>query len=78
MIELLKFNGDPLWVNPDLVQTYRGDAGHAAAADDGLTLMVQEEPVVIVQRILDYRRAEREARAEAQAPFRLIDFSEDA
>lgn len=77
VIELTKFNGVSFWINPDLVQTIEANPDTRLLLTTGLVLMVQEEPVVIAQKIVDYRRAVREERAHAQAPFRLIQFSED-
>ena len=77
MIELTKFSGELFWVNPDLIQTIEANPDTRLLLTTGLVLMVQEDAVVIAQRIVDYRRATREAREQPQAPFRLIQFSED-
>ena len=77
MIELTKFNGASFWVNPDLIQTIEANPDTRLLLTTGLVLMVQEDAVVIAQRVMDYRRAAREERDQAQAPFRLIQFSED-
>lgn len=77
MIELTKFSGEAVWVNPDLVQTIEANPDTRVLLTTGLVLMVQEDPVVIAQRIVDYRRALHGEREHPQAPFRLIQFSED-
>ena len=77
MIELTTFSGEAVWVNPDLVQTIEANPDTRVLLTTGLVLMVQEEPVVIAQRVVDYQRAVREEREHSQAPFRLIQFSED-
>ena len=77
MIELTKFSGASFWVNPDLIQTIEANPDTRLLLTTALILMVQEEPMVIPQKIIDYRRALRDERAHAQAPFRLIQFAED-
>ncbi|PZC41748.1 MAG: flagellar protein FlbD [Chloroflexi bacterium] len=77
MIELTKFIGASFWVNPDLIQTIEASPDTRLLLTTTLVLMVQEEPVVIAQKIVDYRRTLREERVHAQAPFRLIQFAED-
>ena len=79
MIELTKFGGEAVWVNPDLIQTIEANPDTRVLLTTGLVLMVQEDPVVIAQRVMERRRAVQEERsqAQAQAPFRLIELPED-
>ena len=77
MIELTKFSGEAVWVNPDLIQTIEANPDTRVLLTTGLLLMVQEDAVVIAQRVMEHRRAVREERSQAQAPFRLIQVTED-
>lgn len=68
MIELTQFMGEALLVNPDLMQMIEENQDTRALLTTGLVLMVQEDPVMIAQRVVDHRSAIREGREHPQAP----------
>lgn len=77
VIELTKFDGTPIWINPDLIQSIEANPDTRITLTTDLMLMVREEPLTITQRIAHWRRSLlREARTP-EAALHLIRTPED-
>ncbi len=78
MIELTRFNGASVWVNPDLLQYVEANPDTRITLTTGTKLVVLEEPGVIVQRVALYRRSLLQDQLSPEAAFKLLQRSEDA
>jgi flagellar protein FlbD len=56
MIELVKLNGMPVFVNPDLIRFLESTPDTILSFTDGEKLMVKNKPQEIVEKIVNYRR----------------------
>lgn len=57
MIELSKINGKPVLVNPDLIRLIESAPDTVLVFMDGERIMVKDEPVEIVNKIIRFRRS---------------------
>lgn len=56
MIEVMKLNGTILLVNPDLIRFIESTPDTVLTFTDGEKLMVKDEPQIILERIVLFRR----------------------
>ena len=78
VIELTKFNGAAVWVNPDLLQSIEANPDTRVTLTTGVRLLVEEDPVTIARRIVQYRRSIYLEERTPEAAFELIQFSEES
>ncbi len=78
MIELTRLDGTAVWLNPDLLQWIDAKPDTRVKLTTGVTLIVLEEPMVIAQRVAQYRHALYQARMSPESAFKLIRMPEDA
>jgi flagellar protein FlbD len=57
MIEVSKINGKPVFVNPDLIRFIEATPDTVLTFTDGERMMVQDEPKVIIEKIIRFRRS---------------------
>lgn len=57
MIELSRLNGIAIHVNPDLIRFIESTPDTVLTFTDGEKLMVKEDPILILEKIVRYRRS---------------------
>ncbi len=78
VIELTKFNGAAIWLNPDLLQSIEANPDTRITLTTGVKVLVEEDPVTIVQRIVEYRRSIYLEQRTPETALQLIQFSEES
>lgn len=71
MIALTKFDGAQIYVNPDLIQYLEASPDTRVTLTTGTMLMVLDDPSVVVERVIAYRRSILEGSAPPP-PLRVI------
>ncbi len=56
MIELLKINGVPIFVNPDLIRFVESIPDTILTFLDGQKILVRNKPNEVIEKIVEYRR----------------------
>ncbi len=77
VIELTRFDGTPIWINPDLVQWIEANPDTRVTLTTGTMVMVREEAAVIAQRVAQYRRALLQERGSAEGALQLLRMPEE-
>ena len=57
MILITRLNGSQFYVNAELIRYVEGTPDTVISLIDGVKLIVREQPAVVIERILPYRRA---------------------
>ena len=56
MILVTRFNGSQLFVNAELIQTVEGTPDTVITLTNGVQLIVRESPLVLLERVIAYKR----------------------